>query len=457
VQLFTTPASASSILAVATTVHLAMASLRNHRRVVAGPISPLAFVSLAFGLSPWLLPSIPGVVLGFVLHAAWFAACELATPPALARAAGPAVVGAANPSAVSHPQTRTAPAARPVASSGFVQAPVLATVDETPDIKTIRLARPAGFDFEAGQFLTVTIRVDGKDYARCYSISSAPDVRGYLEISVKRQGIVSNALHATARPGAVLSVRAPKGRFTYPGGDDRPIVLLAGGVGVTPLMSMLRHAIRTEPMRPVSFIYSATTERDFAFRDELASIAKRHPHVRVTLLASRQQAPAHPVRHGRIDAQLLRMEAPELAHSIAMICGPAAMIDDLKEVLAASGVPLPQIRYEVFQAAVAAAAEPAAIREVPAPPPRGDLELHAARSGKRARIAPGETLLEAADRAGIDIPSICRAGVCGTCRTRVTSGDVDCASLTLDEFERSQGFVLPCVSTARSSCTVDAC
>jgi ferredoxin-NADP reductase len=150
--------------------------------------------------------------------------------------------------------------AQPAKPKGFVQVPVLAVFDETADIRTIRMARPDGFEFSAGQFIAVRVRVDGKDCSRCYSVSSAPDVRGYFEISVKRQGLVSNALHVVARPGALMSVRSPNGAFKYPSGDDRPMVLVAGGVGITPLISMLRQAIHTEPSRPVTLLYSARTE-----------------------------------------------------------------------------------------------------------------------------------------------------------------------------------------------------
>jgi ferredoxin-NADP reductase len=450
------------VLAAATTVHLALASLRNHRRSIPGPISPLALVSLALALLPWVMPSPTGLALGLTVQIVWFASCELiaAPQPVLGRAAAasPPGPGAATVSGLKAPR-HAIPAANelprpPTPPASFVQAPVLAAIDETPDIKTLRLARPEGFDFEAGQFVTVRVRADGKEYARCYSLSSAPDVRGYLEISVKRQGVVSNALHATARPGALLSIRPPKGKFRYPAGDDRPIVLIAGGVGITPLMSMLRHAVATEPTRLVTLIYSAASERDFAFRDEIVSLARRHPHVRVTLAVSRQPSPPPQFWPGRINGSLLA-SVPDLPHSIAMICGPSSLVDTAKELLRQAGMPDGQIRHEVFQAAIAAAAEPPARREVGAPP-RGALEMNCSRSARRVAIASGDTLLEAAERGGIDIPSLCRSGVCGTCRTRVTEGQVDCPSVTLDEADRAQGYVLACVTKARTSCTVDA-
>jgi ferredoxin-NADP reductase len=129
---------------------------------------------------------------------------------------------------------------------------VLAILDETRDIKTFRLARPEGLVFTAGQFVPVRVNINGQPHIRCYSISSSPDVRGYLEISVRRQGLVSSTLHSLLRPGASVSLGTPAGTFVYPAGDDRPIALLAGGVGITPLLSMLRHAVATDPLRPIT-------------------------------------------------------------------------------------------------------------------------------------------------------------------------------------------------------------
>jgi ferredoxin-NADP reductase len=333
--------------------------------------------------------------------------------------------------------------------------PVLAVFNETDDIKTIRMVRPEGFDFAAGQFIVVRVRVDGKDCSRCYSVSSPPDVRGYFEISIKRQGLVSNALHATVRPGGLLSVRTPNGAFRYPSGDDRPIVLLAGGVGITPLISMLRHAAFTEPSRSVTLLYSARTEVDFAFRDELVALARRHPQIRVQLASSKTSNPD--IYPGRIDAELIRVTVPHIEHSLCFVCGPASMIDEMKRLLGSLGVPAPQIRFEVFAAAVAASAareEPPAGAEASRPvSARHDLKC--ARSGKTMPIAAGQTLLEAAELAGVALESLCRAGICGTCGTRVTEGDVACPSDALSADERANGFVLACVATAHSNCTID--
>ena len=189
------PPTPTSALAFVTTVHLGLLVLRKHR-LPAGGFPWALLPSLLFCASPWLFSSVVAVAVGLALHAAWFAACEK------------------RPS-------REAPLTAP-ASREFTPLSVLAVLEESPTIRTFRLARPASFSFEAGQFLTVRVQVDGQAHVRCYSISSAPEATGYLEISVKRQGLVSGMLHATLRPGSQLLVKPPAGRFTYPAADDRP-------------------------------------------------------------------------------------------------------------------------------------------------------------------------------------------------------------------------------------------
>jgi ferredoxin-NADP reductase len=334
---------------------------------------------------------------------------------------------------------------------------VLAVLDEASDIRTFRFARPSGFEFEPGQFVAVRVRADGKDHVRCYSISSAPEVRGYLEISVKRQGLVSNTLHATLRPGAQAALKAPAGAFRYPAHDDRPIVLIAGGVGITPLLSMLRHAVHAEPARAVTLLYSAQTEDHLAFRDEIRTLGRRHPQVKVFFAATRGVGLSD-VYPGRIDDTLLSAAVPDAAHAIAMLCGPQPMIDGMRALLQARGMPPAQIRSEIFEAAVAASAgrAPAPPATEPARTTAAALEVLCQRSKTTLRFVNGETLLDAAEAAGVSIDSLCRSGVCGTCRTRVVNGTMECGSSMLDDTDRQNGFVLACVSRPQTNCVIEA-
>ena len=418
--------------------------------------------SLLFSASPWLFPDFAPVAAGLALHLGWFVACEslipgvkpvdgVQTPPAR-----PAPAGGTRPRASGAPSGSPAPASR-----NFIPVAVLAVVEETPSIRTFRLARPASFTFTAGQFLTVSVLVDGQPHARCYSISSSPESPGYLEISVKRQGLVSGTLHATLRPGSQLLVKPPAGRFTYPAGDDRPIVLLGGGVGITPLISMLRHGVAAEPGRPITLLYSARGQRDLAFLDELEWLSRRHPHVRVVCTVTEPDG-GWQDRVGRIDTPLIANYVPNAAHSVFLMCGPVAMIDGLRALLQGMGVPDAQIRSEVFQPSAAIGARPAGddISTAGAGAPAGAMEatrrLALTRSGRTIDVAGHQTLLDAAESAGADIPTLCRAGVCGTCRTRLVSGDARCTSDALDARDRDAGFVLPCVTWAHGDCALEA-
>ncbi len=458
----------SSLLAAASTAHVALALIRKHQASTAARGWLLAAVSAGFAATPWIWASPRDLAIGAAAHLVWFAASSRLAGER--RASGPRRVVPAPAPAPVRAMAPAAPAsAAPRRPAGPVQSPVLAVFDETPEIRTIRMARPEGFEFQAGQFLTVQVQLDGRPATRCYSISSSPDARGYLEISVKRQGRVSGTLHSTVRPGSLLAIRPPAGAFVYPAGDDRPIVLVSGGVGCTPMMSMLRHAVSREPARPVYYVHSAKTESDIAFRQELALLARRHPQVRVVLALTRaSDAGAH--YPGRIDENLLQEVVPSPAESLFYVCGPAPMISGVKETLARMRVPSAQVRSEAFEAAVAAAR--AATAPAPAPAavsaggpelvavrraaPAGTICLRLSKSGKTATASRDQSLLEAAESASVEIPSLCRAGTCGTCRTRLVSGDVECEADVMDDEDRRGGYVFPCVAWARSDCVLEA-
>lgn len=407
-------------------------------------VSPFVFPSFLFVAAPWASPAPLWVFGGLGLHAVWLFICEWLAPPP-----PPVVVRAAQrpPARVSAP------------TPAFVPTTVVAVLDEATDIKTFRLARPDGFEFLPGQFLAVKVLIDGKPHVRCYSISSAPHTRGYLEISVRKQGLVSGTLHATARPGATLSINRPAGQFVYPSGDDRPIVLIAGGIGITPLLSMLRHAAASEPARQVTLLYSVRSESDVAFYDELCLLAERHPHIGVVITLTQATAPSL-MRTGVIDAAMIRQYVPAPAHTIFNLCGPLPMIDAMRKMLAELDVPASQVRYEQFNTAVAASmVNTAALPAVEALTDRteaGSVRVTFATSRVTASASSSSTLLETAEAEGVHINSSCRSGVCQSCRTRLKSGHADCRSDVLDPADRANGYVLPCVTWPSDDCVLEA-
>jgi ferredoxin-NADP reductase len=458
----------SALPATVTAVHVALAVWRRHRAGPRSALGPFVLPSFLFVATPWIWPAPAGLAGAVFAHMAWVALCERLAPSRPARSAArpaPTSRPAVAPGAPTRPATRAvpAPSASPrsePASAGFVRAPVLAVLEETPEIRTFRLARPEGFDFAAGQFIAVRVQIDGRPHVRCYSLSSPPEARGYLEISVRRQGLVSSMLHELLRPGATLLIGRPAGAFTYPASDDRPLGLLAGGIGITPLLSMLRHAVACDPARPVTLLYSARREHDVAFAAELRLLAARYPQVRISVTLSKPDRESR-WRTGRIDADLVRQHFANPLQTIFCLCGPADMIRDVSAMLTSSGVPSGQVRSERFDTAIAAANLPVtrAAAPVSAAASRGAdrrCRVSFASSGRETECDLDRTLLDAAESAGVAIASSCRAGVCQSCRTRLVDGEADCRSDMLDPEDRAAGFILPCVSWPTADCVLDA-
>jgi ferredoxin-NADP reductase len=445
----TYPAAPASTLAFVTTVHLALAVLRNHRRTGSGRVSSLAVVSVLFAGGPWLLPSGAGLVVGLVVHTVYFLLCTRLEPepPATSATSGALRAGSGAPSTSGSAALRSS---RPPAPKGFVETSVIAVMEEGKDIRTFRFARPAGFEFVAGQFLPIRLSIAGRDHVRCYSISSSPESRGHLEISVKRQGLVSTALHSTIKPGAVVFVKPPAGGFTYPSGD-RPLLLLAGGIGITPLISMMRHGVQAEPNRSMTLLYSAPSAAALAFREEIKTLVRRSTHANAILAVTRGES-APDLYPGRIDDSLITTAMPNVREAVAMICGPKPMIDGMRTTLTGLGLPEDRIRFEAFEAAVAIAKRGSHAVE---PADGAAHEVRCVPSGLAMQAAAGQTLLEAAESAGVCIDSLCRAGVCGTCRTRVVDGRVDCNSTALAESDRQDGYVLACVAHVQGDCVIE--
>ena len=450
----------TAVPASLTAVHLTLAALRHHR-ARSLVVHPFVLPSFLFAATPWIWPSPLALALAMAAHLAWIAVCEILAPaPAAARAPNRSATPATKSAAPRSQQITGTPEGSRHAPAGFTETSILAVLEETTDIRTFRMTRPQGFDFTAGQFVPVRISVDGKPHVRCYSISSAPEARGYVEISVRRQGLVSTTLHATLRTGSRLLIGRPAGQFVYPAGDDRPLALLAGGIGITPLLSMLRHALSSDPARSIVLLYSSRNPQATAFYAELQVIAQRHPQVRIVMTMSDPMTPA-PWRCGRIDAQLVRQYVPHPSHAIFCICGPTPMMTAMEQMLTAEGVPRDQIRTENFDTAVAATqinAPATAARAATARPPHASrqYEITFSATGRSITTSGSQTLLEMAEAEGIGIPSSCRSGVCQACRTRVADGDVDCQSSVLDPDDRAAGFILPCVSWAQSDCVLEA-
>ena len=342
---------------------------------------------------------------------------------------------------------------------------------ETPTVQTFRLVSPDGgprpFDFLPGQYLNLSLMIDGRKVPRSYTIASSPSRRDYCEITVKREemGVCSRYLHDSQLEGQLLSVSAPAGRFTFTGKEADGIVLIAGGVGITPLMSILRYLTDHAWAGPIDLFFSIRSESEIIFRQEIEYLAQRcanfHPHICVTRDASAEWAGLR----GRITGELLQRYVSDLPQRLTYVCGPAAMLDPMRQLLITLGVPEERIKYEEFFSP-AGGGEGSAVAEMPpaevefsttATDDSATATLTFARSGRTVPLPASQVILEAAEDAGISIPFECRSGICGTCKTRLLAGQVMMETTdALTPADRAAGYVLACQARSAGDVSVEA-
>ncbi|TIT54910.1 MAG: hybrid-cluster NAD(P)-dependent oxidoreductase, partial [Mesorhizobium sp.] len=311
-------------------------------------------------------------------------------------------------------------------------------IDETHDVKTFVFSAASGhlFSFSAGQYLVLHLTIDGTRVTRSYSVSSPPTRPLDLQITVKRVkgGLVSNWLHDNLRPGHDIEIEGPVGRFNF---DDLPCekpLFLSGGSGVTPIMSMLRALTDRASGQDILFIHSARTPADIVFRSELEALAARFANVDVRFVCS-QEGSARQGPTGRIDRPMLLRLAPDLHQRTSYVCGPEPFMQTVRACVAEIGIAPSQYHEESFGGAVGNSMP---LQSAVA----GPTCVHFTRSGVEYLCAPGETLLDAARKSGLYIPTACQQGICGTCRMVKLSGDVvmdDLGGLSLEE--KTAGFV----------------
>jgi len=350
---------------------------------------------------------------------------------------------------------------------------IVSIVQETPDVRTFRFADPDGqplpFKHQPGQYLILSLLIDGKKVKRTYTIASSPTQSSYCEITVKREenGYGSRHLHETFREGQVVNVTAPAGRFTFGGTESSSVVLIAGGVGITPLMSILRHLTARQWKGGIHFVYSAKTPHDIIFRKELEDLQKRFPNLRLHVTLSRAQGTDWAGRHGRITAKFLNEAIPDLAMHPVYICGPASMMEPTIQLLRELGVPKEQIKSEAFVAAKRAEtastgsgiapASQVAPSSVPSEEDFGEPKLTFLRTGKSVPLVSDKTLLEIAEDAGLTLDFECRSGICGQCKCQLVEGKVTMeVEDALDASDKSQNVILLCQAKATESVTIDA-
>ncbi|CAN5145738.1 hypothetical protein BH11PLA2_BH11PLA2_45310 [soil metagenome] len=332
---------------------------------------------------------------------------------------------------------------------------------ETPNVKTFRFVPVEGgtlpFDHEPGQYLILSLMIDGQPVRRSYTIASPPSQNHYVEISVKREenGLASRYLHDCIHVGDVFNVTAPAGRFTFTGHESESLLLIAGGVGITPLMAKIRYLTDCGWPGRIHLLVSARMESELIFRRELDELQRRHANLEVTTTLTREDSQNWPGLRGRITATLLREVLTQHANSRVHLCGPTEMTEPLIALLKAEGVAERRIHQESFASPSRIAA--ATMASSLDPSTSTDATLEFARSGRHYQNLNNRTILEIAETNGIAIPYDCRAAVCGQCKTQVLSGNVSMdADDALNANDRANGIVLACQARCQDQVVIDA-
>ena len=325
---------------------------------------------------------------------------------------------------------------------------------ETPEAVSIAFAVPEAlreaYRFTPGQYLTLKTELGGEDIRRSYSICSGLDEE--LRVAVKRvaNGLFSSFANTALRPGDALDVMTPMGRFGLAPDPDaaRTCVGLACGSGITPVLSIVKSMLAREPMSRFFLFYGNRTSRDIMFREALEELKDRHMDRLSVFHVLSREAQDIPVLNGRLDGAkislLLRTVVPAAVVDHAFICGPGTMIEEAEATLKALGVP-GEIHIERFTPAEGAAGRPVS-RPVPADaPPRALAEI--VLDGRRYTVPVGEDegIVDAALRAGLELPYACKGGMCCTCRAKIVEGRVEMrTNYSLEPWEIEAGYALTC-------------
>ena len=356
-----------------------------------------------------------------------------------------------------------------LAWNGFRKFKIISKVKETDDITSFYLSPHDGRElpgFLPGQFLTFQIPVPNQTQPviRCYSLSDSPFHSDRYRVSIKRvpaprdnpsapPGLISTHFHDVLNENDIVDVKAPSGHFSMSMTKSSPVVLLAGGVGITPLLSMLNAITEMASQREVWFFLGVRNKKEHVMKEHLEMVARENENVRLNVFYS---APAetdvlsedYHVK-GRVNVENIKVILPSSNFDF-YICAPPPMVKDLRKDLADWGVPKKNIHFEAFG--------PATVKGCKADTGKGDsakIDIQFEKSGKTLTWdSKAASLLDFAEANGVPIDSGCRAGNCGTCLTAIKSGKVELVGEPGSKPE--EGSCLACISVPKENLTLDA-
>src|SRR5260221_9482353 len=276
---------------------------------------------------------------------------------------------------------------------------------ESPDVRTFQLVAvdggPLPFTHVAGQYLNLALTIGGQRVNRSYTIASSPTRNAYCEISVKcaPTGYGSRHLHETWREGQHVKVSAPAGRFVFAGHEAERVVLIAGGIGITPLMAVVRSLTDRGWRGEIYLLFSVRQVRDIVFREELAYLETRFANLHIRVFIDQDPETAWDGPRGRITGEALAAFVPGLTRGPVMLCGPPPMMTGMRAILVGMGVPDAEVLQEAFvsRPPVGSPAQTGVSVVTEVLPDGAVATIVFARSGKATQLPADQTVLEAAE------------------------------------------------------------
>jgi stearoyl-CoA 9-desaturase NADPH oxidoreductase len=326
----------------------------------------------------------------------------------------------------------------PRAALNDIRARVIQVIEETADTRSFVLHCNRHWrGFRAGQHVLVGMEVRGRRMQRCFSLSSAPDATRRVSITVKRHtgNGVTAWMHAALTPGATVTLSPAFGDFCLPEAAPQKLLMISAGSGITPMMGMLRMLYACGHRGDVVLLHSCRDDADWVFGTELRAMAAQWPALKLLPHFSRSA--------GRLDAARLVAAIPDFAERPTLLCGPnrfQSWVTELYRNYGASAL----LSHENFG--------PPGIEEVAGTGVTSP--IHCTKSERSFTADAGQSLLLAAEAAGMSPRHGCRIGICRTCQCRLGSGSVE--NLLTGEISKEPGqWVQLCISAARSPLTLD--
>ena len=334
----------------------------------------------------------------------------------------------------------------------YITTKIIDIIEETPSTKTLRLDSVEKYlpPFQAGQYISVNVDIDGIRTSRPYSISSSPDETAYYDITIRRVegGFVSHYLLDSTKIGNTLQISSPAGNFIHnPIIHSNELVFIAGGSGITPFKSMIQHAVNTGISRDIWLIYGNKNSEEIVFDDYFTMVAKKYPTIRYIQVLEEGRARYN----GYITAKIIKEVVGDSSSKTFFVCGPQGLYKHILNELQTLQLKPRQIRMEMYGVPTDVFKQSGWPEDV-TPDSKFKITI---KNKKEFTVAAGEPLLNSMEKNGVIVPSLCRSGECSLCRVKLISGKVyQPEGVKLRQADRRFGYIHSCAAFPITDCEI---